>query len=1614
MTNQKTQKYRQKAIALLPKNAHSSLKDFVTALYADMPEEDLKRIDPEAMVETARLHWNMSNDRRKEERLIRFRTAKPQDGESNLGRTVIDIVSEDRAFLVDSVTAKITQEYKLIHFLVHPVMHLHKNKKGHVKSVEKKRGDDTVSESHLHIQLQGPLPDNMLDQLEKDLNTVMDDVKYATRDWIRMKEKLRACQKGLNHAPASKYNDEDIDEYLYFLEYLYKDNFTLLGYREYRFTEKKGEITSKIAKGSSLGLLHDDKRPVYINETEESIPEILQRLRRDQAPLTVSKVNQKSSVHRPVPMDAIAVKQFDKKGNVIGEALFLGLFTSVTYSRSIKDIPLLSRKIEKVMRYCGFNPGSHDFKALNHILEKYPRDELFQIDLESLVDISTSILSLQERQRIALYMRPDPFGRYVSCLVYIPRDRYDTALRIKMKDILEEDLQGERGSFFANVDDSPFARVLYFIYTDHKNPPKYNAKTIEKKLQNAGRLWSERLSDALYQELDNEDDITRLSLKYGFAFPENYCDDYTAKQSYYDILRIEEVLDTNRISLDLYSCKGCSGDEVRLKIFNKGKPVALSEILPILENMGLKAMSEVPYEIKPSGVEETIFIHDFLLQEGDQQSGASISAVKDAFEDALQEVWSGRAEDDSLNSLVLSSGMPWRNIVILRTYVRYLKQMGFSYDTSFVEGALTNAPKIAKEIVSLFHSKFDPETATPEKEDTKKQIEGHLKTIEKDLEDVSSLDEDRILRSITNLVENSLRTNFYQPREDGLPKEYLSIKLDSRRIKNLPAPRPYREIFVYAPDVEAVHLRGDVIARGGIRWSDRPEDFRTEVLGLMKAQQVKNSVIVPMGAKGGFIVKNPLITKDRKAKLDQGIACYKTFIRGLLDITDNRKGKRVVTPKNVVRWDGTDPYLVVAADKGTASFSDIANGLSGEYGFWLGDAFASGGSAGYDHKIMGITAKGAWESVKRHFRELNHDTQTQDFEVIGIGDMGGDVFGNGMLLSEHIRLIGAFNHLHIFCDPDPDTAKSYKERKRLFDAVKGWDEYDTKKLSKGGRIYNRNEKSLKLTPEICKRFDIESDTVSPNELLKVMLKARTDLLWFGGIGTYIKATSESNADVGDKANDPLRINAPELRAKVIGEGANLAVTQLARIEYAKQGGKLNADFIDNSGGVDSSDHEVNIKILLADVMSSDDHKMTLPKRNKLLAKMTDEVASLVLRHNYLQTQGISLTEGRASDVLPLHAAYMTELEKTMGLNREIEYLPNEEQINERLSIRKGLTRPEIGILHSYAKIDLTRKILASRIPDQEHIYNQWLLHYFPHPLRKAYEKEIMRHRLKREIVATRMADSIVNRLGPSFIKFQMDKTGSTYQEVIKAYLIVRDIFDLKTLWSNIEALDNKVPAEVQLNAMQDICDMVDRGTTWFLTKLGRELDIEKDVELFKNGIDRLLQDMSDAITPELGHEIETKTQMNIRNGLPEDLAKWIAHIPTLGASGDIVLISENLNTDIITTAKTYLAVGENFYIKWLTKQASFLTTDDKWSEQALDGLIEQLYACQAGLTTHILDEIKKRHLKNASTHLDVWCQRYDSKLCHFKPFFEEIKRSGKVDIPILLIAEQKLRHLFGG
>jgi glutamate dehydrogenase len=1588
-------------------NLGKQLKSFIAEYFAHVPAHELDGWSGTELAGMAAAHLATGKTRKPRTANIRVYTPDAKADGWTTNHTVIEIVTDDMPFLVDSVAAELTRRELPIHLVIHPICKVRRNKAGAVLDIlERGHQDiDARAESFMHFQVtQQPVV--AMKEIAASLKQVLEDVRASVEDWRPMRERMEEVIADLEHEPRGIQIEESI-EVRELLRWLYDNHFTFLGFREYKISGTGKKTKVSVDRSSGLGVLRDPGVAVFeAFQAQGTISAEIAEFLGERDLLSVTKTNQRSVVHRSVHMDAIGIKKMDKNGNVVGHRLFVGLFTSVAYNLSPRNIPLLRRRLQNIVDRAGYSRDSHDGKALINILESYPRDELFQIKEDALFKIATGILYLQERQRVALFVREDAFKRYLSCMVFVPRDRYDTALRQKIQEILSDAVNGQPSAFFTQLGDSPLARVHMIIKLTERKIPKYDVDALEKKITDAARSWSDKVLDALITEV-GEAQAHTLHGRFKSAFGQNYQAQYSTDEVLFDLHRIDEVDASGSIKFHLYKPGGVGDNAVRFKLYNPESEIPLSDVLPVFEHMGFKVINEAgPHEVRLAESSfNRLVIHDFGLE---QRNGDAIDvgAIRDNFEESFARVWHGDAESDGFNALVVGAGLTWREIVVLRAFCKYLRQVGITFSQAYMEQTIARHPGFARLLVDMFQAIFDPATKTKSKANPAKMRE---KYIEK-LEAVASADEDRILRRFLNLLDSLIRTNYFQTDADGLPKSYVSFKINSRTVEEMPLPRPFREIWVYSPRVEGVHLRFGYVARGGLRWSDRPEDFRTEVLGLVKAQQVKNAVIVPVGSKGGFVCKHPPADNSRDAFLAEGIACYKIFLSGLLDITDNIVGPKITHPKNVVILDDDDPYLVVAADKGTATFSDIANGVSIEYGHWLGDAFASGGSQGYDHKKMGITARGAWESVKRHFREININIQTEDFTCTGVGDMSGDVFGNGMLLSKHILLLAAFNHMHIFVDPNPDPASTWAERKRLFDMGRSsWSDYDKSKLSKGGEIYERSAKSLKLTPQIKARFGIDKDTVTPNELMKTILKHDADLLWFGGIGTYIKAGHESSADVGDRANDAIRINGAEVRAKVIGEGANLGATQLGRIEFAAHGGRLNTDSIDNSAGVDSSDHEVNIKILLGQVTLAG--RLGQAARNKLLAKMTDEVGGLVLRHNYDQSQAITLIQARGLSALDNQHRLMKTLERMDRLNRTVEFLPDDEMMAERAAIRHGLFRPEIAVLLSYAKLWTYDELLASNVPDDPYLFND-LVKYFPSPLRVAYRDDIAKHRLRREIIATRLTNNLVNRMGGSFINEVREKTGLGVAHIARAWFIAQEIFDMQKLWTEIEALDNKVPAATQTSMMIDTHHLLEWVTLWFLRHGDNGLDITSNCAAFAEGMQKLAHNLTSTLPKHYVSDLESRAATYIEHGVPESLALKVSNLVNLYSGCDIVRLAMKRKADVLTVAQGYFAIGTRFRMGRLRAAAEGLNSESHWQQLAIAALVEEIYSHQLHLAEAVLDIANKG--KSPLEAVEEWIAANPGLVDPTDLMLGELWHVEVNDMSMIAVASRQLRTMVDG
>ena len=1601
------------------------LKRFIGQFYDDLPPDDLIKATPYNLYKAAASVFEFAQSRPSEKPKIRILTpprgkrtkrAWPSD------QTVIEIVNDDMPFLVDSVTAELERLGEPTPLIVHPVIPIKRDASGKLidvfdddepyrdEEIRKKAGVDF--ESFMHIQIPAETDPELLDRINDTLQSVLGDVRAAVTDWLDMRRQATRIaadfdgrSKGLTKDQAAEVED--------FLHWLHDNHFTFLGYRSFRIETKGKSRILYMEQKENLGVLKKSSLVMFdgVRSGAELPPQFAAFLDQ-QAPLLIVKANQRATVHRRVHYDVVAIKTFDDKGSIVGIRLFAGMFTADVYTNSPNFVPVLRHKIDRIHDRIGYQKHSHHGKRLQNVMENLPRDELFQSSDGHLAEIAVGILRLQERSRTALFVRNDNLERFVSCLVFVPRDRYDTQLRLTIADILIKAFDGRVSSFYTQVTDSPLARLHFIIGTKPGRVPKVNIDRLEAKIAAAARAWDDELLEALMEkhgELQGRD----LHDRYAHAFPASYREQYTFDTAVFDIAKLEALLDGGNIAMHLHRAEDANPDAVHFKVYSKGAPLTLSDVIPVIENMGFKVIGEVPFKTTPRGCTMTggpIWIHDFDMSVAGGHS-IDLDAVREGVHAAFEQVWTGAMESDSFNKLVALAGLAWREVMILRAYAKFLRQAAFPFSQSYIEDAFAANSDVARLLIDLFMARFDPAKRVGKKAAlTEKEAKKLHRRILDALDQISSADEDRILRRYLNLIDSSLRTNFFQPAEDGHPKSYVSIKFNSQTIEDLPLPRPWREIFVYSPRVEAVHLRGGAIARGGLRWSDRREDFRSEILGLVKAQMVKNAVIVPTGSKGGFVVKNPPSEGGRDAFQAEGIACYQMMQRGLLDITDNVVKDKIRPPKNVVRHDGDDPYLVVAADKGTATFSDIANGVSeDEFGHWLGDAYASGGTYGYDHKAMGITAKGAWESVKRHFREMGIDIQKEDFTVVGIGDMSGDVFGNGMLLSKHIRLLAAFNHMHIFIDPDPDSASSWKERRRLFKKGRSsWTDYNTKLISKGGGIFDRSTKSLKVSSEIKALFGLEKTDMTPNELMMAILKTKADLLWFGGIGTYIKAETESHADAADRANDAIRINAADLRVKVIGEGANLGATQRSRIECGQLGIRLNTDAIDNSAGVDCSDHEVNIKILLNGLVQSGD--LTRKARNTLLERMTDEVSEMVLRDNYQQTQTISLIEARGSYIMDAQLRAMKMMERDGLLDRALEFLPDDETISERAARSQGLTRPEISVLLPYSKMWLYEQVVNSDLPDDP-VMEEDLVAYFPKPIREKFPAAIRSHKLRREIIATVATNSFANRVGASFLTTIMERTGMDAVDVVSAYLVTRTAYGLRDLWSNIEALDTKVPAETQMAMLEEVGRMIERSVLWLLRNEPVPMNIAATLKKLTPRVAEFNAEFEKVVSAEAAEYIDAGADRFSKKGVPKPLARQVASIYRRATANDIARISAATTLSIKQVAAVYFQVGSRFGLGSLRARARGMALDSHWQILAVSAAVEEIFSQQSAITQRVIGRASKSKFKAAKS-LEAWIADNGAGVERFDQLSAELRNVDTINLAMLTVTNRQLAAMY--
>jgi glutamate dehydrogenase len=1516
--------------------------------------------------------------------------------------TILAVLHDNIPFLVDSVRMAIAQRELTIHSIHHSVLYTSRTKTGDLKKLIPRSEVDkkAAGEALMYIEVDRLSDNKALEQLHQAIENVLLEVRVAVNDYQQMRTNVLECEKEFKQKRKFVSPDESA-EALAFIDWLAADHFTFLGYDEYEFNKAGDDVEIVRVKNSELGILRShNERP-----TKAKLSQLPQKTREHLLKpdlFAFAKSAQRSRVHRPAYPDYISIKKFNAKGEVIGERRFLGLYTALVYHQRHDQIPLLRKKTAEVIARSGLDKRDHAGKELDQILAVYPRDELFQISQDELFNVALGILYIQERRKIRLFIREDAYAQFVSALVFVPRDIYSTDLRLKIEAILREELDALDIEFTTHFSESSLARTQFNIRVKPVDDRVIDVDDLQARVIAAAQSWKDGLVAALY-EANGEETANNYIQLYENAFAASYREEFSPRRAVIDIEHIASLAKGRKVAMSFYRSLEEDEHQLHFKLFHPEVQLPLSDVLPIFENLGLKVIGEHPYEVVDRKGQVT-WIHDFSLISYSRKV-IDIHKVRKIFEELFQKVLAGEAENDNFNLLALGGYFDWRQVAVFRAYSRYMRQVRFSNSQEFIAQTLAGHIDICRILLSFFEARFNPEQAK-----SKNKAEAVQQKLELEfnaaLDNVANLSEDKVLRMFLDLIKATLRTNFYQPDAAGMPKSYFSFKFKPSLIPDMPLPMPMFEIFVYSPKVEGVHLRGGKVARGGLRWSDRFEDYRTEVLGLVKAQQVKNAVIVPVGAKGGFVAKQ-LPEGDRDAFMKEGIACYQTFIRGLLDITDNFKDGNVVPPENVIRQDPDDYYLVVAADKGTATFSDIANGIARDYNFWLGDAFASGGSNGYDHKKMGITARGAWVSVERHFREIGLNPETTDFTAIGIGDMAGDVFGNGLLMSKHTKLVAAFNHMHIFIDPNPDAAKSFKERKRMFELPRStWEDYDAKLISAGGGIFSRASKSIALSPEIKQLLGIKADKVPPNMLISYILKAEVDLLWVGGIGTYCRATTETDADVGDKANDGVRVTGKDLRCKVVGEGGNLGFTQRGRIEYALNGGRLNTDFIDNAGGVDCSDHEVNIKILLNEVVANGD--LTEKQRNELLAGMTGSVAELVLLNNYRQTQAISIASADAASRMEEYRRLINSLETSGKLNRALEFIPDDEAILERKSRSLGLTRPELSVLISYVKGELKEQLIKSKLSADDCLVQE-TYKVFPPKVVEMYQAQLHRHRLRREIVATQVANDMVNHMGITFVDRLRMSTGANVSAVSLAYIIARDVFNLDHWWNMIEDLDFKVSSEIQMEMMTELMRLIRRASRWLLRNRRSELNVSSHQEDFSAGITHISNHLSEYLIGDQKTAWQQKYDSYVEAGVPADLASVSAGAIHMYSALGIIEAQELSGSTLDQVAHAYYALGDHLDLGWFAVQLNTLKPATHWQALARETFREDLDWQQRALTVGVL------RLKSAPEALEerlaVWLEQHKELVGRWKMMCTELKAAKAPEFAVYSVALRELLDL---
>ena len=1577
---------------------YALFSNFVRLFYSHAAESDLKFRSVAELFGMVYSQWVLVSKPRQSLRPL-FHLFNPElecDG-WHTTHTVIELITKDMPFIVDSVRMEMGRLGFTVHLMIYMGgMKIIRNAEGFVTKITGYNANHPICdsiESPVYMEIDRQTDPAVLSMIEENLNRVLSDVQVVVQDWKPMQTRVEESIQDLSRV-IKTLSKEEVQESIAFLKWLLEGQFTFLGVRDYEVEGEHDAMALRLIPHSGLGVLRDESHSQLTRQFSALPESARESMLSTKQLLVISKTNTVATVHRPAYTDYIGIKRFNEAGQLIGERRIIGLYTSTAYSSHPKQIPFLLLKLISILKKSGLPPKSHAGKDLMHILETFPRDDLFQAPVNELYRIAMGILNLQDRRKVSLFVRDDTYGRYVSCLVFVPRDNFNSSLIARIQNVLMETFHGIEANYYTYFYTALLTRIHYVIRVPSKKKLRYNIDELTTRLIEVSKSWKDRFKEAALGYFGEERGNFLIS-RYKGAFFAGYREAFTPMHALSDIEHIEALDGSDALGMSLYRPLGSTAQEIKFKLFRYQATVPLSDALPILENMGLRVIEEQPYQLLFKDGRQ-LWINDFSLIFS-KNVPFEVDQVRAIFQEAFNKIWLGQAENDLLNALVLDAQLNWREIALLRAYTKYLRQTGFTYSSQYVAETFLKYPSMVKSLVHLFHALFDP-LLQPSGSVV---IEAEV-SIRAQIEEVVLLDEDRIFRQMLSVIKATLRTNFYQKN-----KSDISLKLSPAKIPEMPLPLPLFEIFVYSPRFEGIHLRSAKVARGGLRWSDRREDFRTEILGLMKAQQVKNAVIVPAGAKGGFVPKNLPVNGTRDEIFAEAIVCYKGFIQGLLDITDNYHGFDVISPKDTICYDDADPYLVVAADKGTATFSDIANQIAIDSGFWLGDAFASGGSTGYDHKKMGITARGAWVSAERHFQGLNINVDNTEITVVGIGDLSGDVFGNGVLLSEHLKLVAAFNHMHIFLDPNPNPKMSFQERQRVFALPRStWADYSPECISEGGGIYSRAAKFITITPEIKKLLEIVDDRLAPNDLIRAILKAPVDLMWNGGIGTYVKAIEESHAVVGDRTNDAVRVNGADLRARVVIEGGNLGCTQLGRIEYALLGGLINTDFIDNSAGVDCSDHEVNIKILLNTIVETSD--LTIKQRNHLLSSMTEEVSSLVLQNNYHQNQAVSFLTLLSSKNMSLYVHYLNAQEQAGRINRALEYLPDAKTLLERRANGLGLTQPEMAVLFSYSKIILKEEILQSDLLSDPALMD-YIKNAFPTILCKKYRDFIFKHRLRNEILATQLCNHLIAHMGITFVQQMTDETGASTAAIVRAFVVAFTIFHVAEMVADIEALDYRVNMSLQYQMMDEVVRLVRRATRWLLRNWREQISIPEMIAHFEPHIKGLYKRLPKLLVGSDKEDVDLRRDQLISDHVPEEIATRIASVRSMVHALNIIEAANVQSEDVYLVAQIYFNLVDRLDLHWFRDKINDQAVTHRWSVLAKAAFRSDLDLIQRQLTASVI--AFSASTKNMMQRMNIWIEHHSDLIARWRIILTDLRSESVADFAIISVGVRELFDL---